>query len=344
MVNHLHTGNACSRRMALLALAGVFALVAAVLSAPALASDIRIGTGGLGGVYYPVGNALCDTINRRFVRDSTGCAAISTGGSVDNVERLRSGDVNFAIVQSDILFYALNGFGPFKDKGPMPELRSVVALHQESFTVLARADARIRTFADLKGKHVNIGNPGSGQRTFLELLMRVKGWTLDDFASTAVHPADDLGDALCSGEVGAVTYMVGHPNDTIRETAAKCPTNLVEVFGPGAKHLMEKYPYFGPTVIPGKHYPGSPSRTRSFGVRAVLVTTTAMPEDVAKGVTQAIFNGFVDLKFSHAALARLTPTAMVQGVVVPAHDGTRLFLEQSTDLTKFMDVRPPPGH
>lgn len=330
-------------------LAGAF-LVVGILLAQGLAlpgaqaSDIKIGTGGVSGVYYPVGTAVCDLVNRGFSRASTGCVAISTGGSVDNIERLRRGEVNFAIVQSDILYYAINGFGPFKDKGPMGSLRSVVALHQEAFTVLARADANVRTFDDLRGKHVNIGNPGSGQRTFLDLLLLMKGWTLDDFASTAVHPADEQVDALCSGEVDAIVYMVGHPNDAIRTAANTCKTNLVEVFGPSVKALIEKYPYFGPSKIEGKYYPGSGLRTYTFGVRAVLVTTSATPVDTVKGATQALFNGFVDLKFSHAALSRLTPTAMVQGVTAPAHEGTRIFIEKSTDLSQFMNVKAPPGH
>lgn len=319
-----------------------FAMLSLFAASPASASDIKIGTGGVSGVYYPVGTALCDLINRRFARASTGCVTLSTGGSVDNIERLRRGEINFAIVQSDILYYAANGFGPFKDKGPMQNLRSVIALHQESFTVLARADAGIHTFDDLKGKHVNVGNPGSGQRTFLELLMRVKGWTMDDFASSAVHPADDMVDALCSGEVDAIVYIVGHPNDAIRTAANTCATNLVDVHGAGAQALVKKYPYFGPTQIPGKYYPGSDSRTYSFGVRAVLVTTTEESNIVVGGLTKAVFNGFVDLKFSHAALSRLTPTSMVQGVIVPAHDATREFLDQSTDLSKYMNVKAAP--
>ena len=339
--NILHELSVCLRRLPF-GTAVVFLLV--LLATPAQASDIKIGTGGLSGVYYPVGTATCEVINRRFMRPSTGCVAISTGGSVDNIERLRKGEINFALVQSDILFYAINGFGPFKGKGPMKSLRSVVALHEESFTVLARSDAGIKTFDDLRGKHVNIGNPGSGQRTFLELLMLVKGWTMDDFASTAVHPADEQVDALCSGEVDAIVYTVGHPNAVIKTAANTCPTNLVTVFGPGVKALTDKYPYFGPTVIPGKHYPGSPPRTRSFGVRAVLVTTTSLSDKTVSGITSALFNGFVDLKFAHPALASLTPTDLVKGVTIAPHAGAQAFIEQSTDLHKFMSVKAPPGH
>lgn len=301
---------------------------------------VALGTGGTSGVYYPVGSAICNIINRGRSDHGLSCSAESTGGSVDNIERIRSGDINFAIVQADILYYARNGFGPFKDSGPNTSLRSVVTLHTETFTVLARADAGIRSLDDLPGKRLNIGNAGSGQRTFFELLMRMKGWNANSFSDLQDHPADEQSAILCSGDVDAIVFVVGHPNNAIKSTAEACKTNLVDIRGPSVDALIAKYPYFVQTKIPGNKYPGAPTTVFSFGVPATLVTTSAMPEKTVNTFTRVLFNSFTDLKFSHAALSALTPQIMASETPAPTHPGTVQFIEHSTDLYKLMQVRP----
>lgn len=322
------------------------ALLSAVFftSAPLHAQDasrsVTIGTGGKSGVYFPVGSTICDMLRRSQAEHGIVCRADSTGGSVDNVNKIKSGELNFGLVQSDILFYAVNGFGPFKEVGPNTDLRTVVALHNETFTVLARADAGIGSFDDLKGKRVNIGNPGSGQRTFLELLMRMKGWGMDAFAKTLEVPADEQAKALCGNEVDAIVYVAGHPNAAIKTAAETCATVLVSVHGEAVHKLIETYPYFATSTIPGGKYPGTPASVQSFGVNAVLVTSANVPDDVVYVLTQHLFNNFTDLKFSHAALSAMTPQGMVKNATSPVHPGAVRYIEQSTDLHKLMEVNP----
>jgi len=322
----------------------LMALFTALLAFPQLghAQDkaITIGTGGTSGVYYPVGGAICSILQRGKATHGLTCSAESTGGSVDNVERLRAGTLDFALVQSDVLFYAFNGFGPFKGKGPNTTLRSVVSLHTEAFTVLARADAGIRTFDDLRAKRVNIGNEGSGQRTFMELLLRVKKWDADAFVSSQL-PADQQAQALCANQVDAIVYVVGHPNGSIKQATASCDTILVNVYDDDVKKMIETYPFFVPATIPGK-YPGNPATTHTFGVTANLATTANSPDNVVFEMTRTLLNSFTDLKFSHTALFDLTPTAMVNRTTTPMHPGAMRFIKQSTNLSERMKVRPAP--
>lgn len=319
----------------------VTALSANVSHAQDATKTLSIGTGGKSGVYYPVGVSICDIMRRTKSGHGLDCLVHSTGGSVDNIKKLQSGEVNFAIVQSDILYYAIQGFGPFKDHGPDPDLRTVLSLHNEAFTVLARADAGIRSFDDLRGKRVNIGNPGSGQRTFLELLMRIKGWGAGTFAATLELPADEQGKALCDNQVDAIVYVVGHPNAAIKTAASSCPTVLVEVHDDAVHKLIDKYPYFTDTVIKGKAYPGSPSSTKTFGATATVVTLAKTPDDVVFALTKTIFNSFTDLKFSNAALFDVTPQGMVSNATAPHHPGTLRFIKDATNLDSLMSVKPP---
>lgn len=336
---------------AMIGLAGLFGVLATVFAPQwAQAQDFQaqdptrtvvIGTGGKTGVYYPVGVALCDIVNRGRADNGLTCRVESTGGSVDNIQKIQDGELNFGIVQSDILYYAVNGFGPFKDRGADAQLRAVVSLHTEAFTVLARADAGIRTFDDLKGKRVNIGNPGSGQHTFMELFMKVKGWGADVFASTMELPADEQAAALCEGKVDAVVFVVGHPNAAIKNAATACETVLVDVHGPAVHKLLDTYPYFVQAVIPGRKYPGAPASTPTFGVSAVLVTPAKTLDKAVLALTRTIFNSFSDLKFSHPALFALTPAAMAGETTAPMHPGAARFIEKSTNLNELMNVKPP---
>lgn len=322
-----------------LLLVAVLAVHTHPVQAQNASQTVAIGTAGKSGVYSPVGTAICEIMQRGKVKHGLSCHIDNTGGSVDNIEKMQSGALNFAIVQSDILYYAVNGFGPFKGHGPDPKLRSVSSLHTEAFTVLARADASIRTFDDLQGKRVNVGNVGSGQRTFLDLLMRVKGWGKDAFAARLELPADEQAQALCDNKVDAIVYVVGHPNASIKNATKACETVLVNVKGPAVQKLVDTYPYFVPTKIPGGKYPGSPSTTRTFGVTAVLITASDTPEVMVNELTKTIFNNLTDLKFSHAALFDLTPTGMVNSATAPFHPGALRFIEQSTNLGERMNAK-----
>jgi TRAP transporter TAXI family solute receptor len=154
------------------------ALAATSLSSAVQAEEkfVTIGTGGQTGVYYVAGQSICRFLNRGAADHGIKCNAPASGGGVANVNGIRSGEFNFGIMQSDHQFKAMNGAAPFEKEGAMEDIRAVFSLQSEVFTILARRDANIASFDDLKGKRVNIGNPGSGQRDTLDEIMQVKGW------------------------------------------------------------------------------------------------------------------------------------------------------------------------
>jgi len=306
--------------------------------------NITIGTGGASGVYYPTGVKLCELINNKQGRHGIHCTAESSAGSVANAQHIRAGTYDFGIVQSDVQFYAFKGYGPFKQNGPDPKLRAVISLHPEPFTLIARADAHIRSLDDLIGKRVNIGNPGSGQRTSMDLVMHAKGWTKDTFASTTELPSDAQSAALCAHEIDAMVMTVGHPNSEIKKTLTTCDAVLVSVDGPAIEQLIKKYPYYSQMVIPGRAYPGSSLSTRTFGVSATLVTSSDMPARVVKELLQALFNNFTDFKFSHPAFFTLVPADMKEkGLTAPLHKGSKDYFKRAADLSKLLKIKPPPG-
>lgn len=317
----------------------VVALALAAFSPSAQAQEegktIVIGTGGTTGVYYAAGVAICNAVNKHSAEHGLRCRADSSAGSVANAEKLRAGEIQFGIVQSDVQFYAIKGFGPFRDKGPDDKLRAVMTLHPETFTLMARADAGIQGFDDLKGKRVNIGNPGSGQRTSMDLILHAKGWTKDMFAEALELTSNEQSQALCEGRIDAMVFTAGHPNASIKEAATACGAVLVDVTGPAVEGLVNTYPYLIPAVIPGNTYPGTPRNTRSFGVTATLVSSAAVPDDHVHAVVTAVFDDIVDFKFSHPAFFTLVPEDMVaRGQTAPLHPGALKYYREAGDLSE----------
>ena len=290
---------------------------------------VTIGTGGATGVYYPVGEAICRKVNKGRKEHGVRCSVESTSASVYNVTAIRSGDLNLGIVQSDIQYYAYTGTGSeqFAKAGPDKDLRALFSLQAEAFTLVARDDAGIREFRDLAGKRVNLGDPGSGNRSTFELLMTEFGWTPATFKlATYVKPAEMAG-SLCDNKIDAYIYIVGHPNGSIREAAA-CKSRLVPATGPEVDAFIKKYPFYPPTIIHGGMYTGTDTDVSTFGPRATLLANVNLPEEAAYQITRAVFENLEEFKKLHPSLADLTPRNMREGNSVPYHPGAiRYFIE-----------------
>lgn len=298
------------------------ALALAGGAAQAQQTFISIGTGGVTGVYYPAGGAICRLVNRDRATHGIRCGVESTGGSVFNVNAIRSGELEFGVAQSDIQFHSFNGSGQFADAGAYEGLRAVFSLHPEPFTVVARADAGITSFEDLKGKRVNIGNPGSGQRATMDVVLAALGWTTADFAVASELPPAEQAAALCDNNVDAMVYTVGHPSGAIQEATTACDTVLVSVTGDAITGLIDANPYYRTATIPGGMYRGTDGDTTTFGVGATFVTSADVSEDIVYNVVKAIFENLDQFKALHPALANLDPAQMVNdGNSAPLHDG-----------------------
>ena len=309
------------------------AAVAATLAAPVAAQEetfITIGTGGVTGVYYPTGGAICRLVNRNRAEHGIRCSVESTGGSVYNVNAIRSGELEFGVAQSDIQYQASKGEGEFESQGPDEKLRAVFSIHPEPFTLVARADAGIESFDDLKGKRVNIGNPGSGQRALMERMMEEMGWTTADFQLAAELQAAEQSQALCDNNIDAMVYSVGHPSGSIQEATTACDSVLVPVDNEAAQSLVENNDYYRMATIPGGMYRGNDEDVTTFGVGATLVTSSDVSEDVVYEVVKAVFENFDQFKSLHPAFADLEKEQMANdGLSAPLHPGAEKYYTEA---------------
>lgn len=299
-------------------------MLAAVDARPAAAQQkfITVGAGALTGVYYPAGGAICRLVNKNRTQHGIRCSAESTAGSIYNLNAIRSGELDFAVAQSDWQFNSVKGADRFESTGPDTALRALFSLFPEPFTVVARKDASIRTFDDLKGKRVNVGNPGSGPRGTMEVLMAEKGWKMSDFSLAAELKPDEQAKALCDNKVDAVVVATGHPSGYIHESTSVCEAVLVEVTGAAVDKLVKERPYYAYASIPGGMYQGNPADVKTYGVKATFVASTKVPPEIVYIVVKAVFDNLDEFKKLHPAFEHLDPKSMIsEGNAAPLHEG-----------------------
>lgn len=248
--------------------AAMFAALASPLPAAAQQKFVSIGTGGVTGVYYAAGGAICRLVNKDRKDHGLRCSVESTGGSVFNINTIKAGELDLGVVQSDVGYNAYNGEGQFKDAGAYKKLRSVFSIHPEPFTVVARKEANIKSFDDFKGKRFNVGNPGSGTRASMEQFLKTKGVGLDFFSLASELRPDEHGPALCDGKIDGFLYGVGHPSANIQDPTTSCGAQLVSMTGPVVDKLVAEFPYYAKVSIPGGLYPNNPQETNTYGVLA----------------------------------------------------------------------------
>lgn len=308
------------------------ALVTAAFMAPAAMAEefITIGTGGVTGVYYPTGGAICRLVNKGRKEHGIRCSVESTGGSVYNIKTIRAGELEFGVAQSDWQYHAYNGTSEnFEADGPMEDLRAVFSVHPEPFTVVARADAGISSFEDLKGKRVNIGNPGSGARGTTEVVLDAMGWSIDDLALATELKAAEQAAALCDNQIDAMIYTVGHPSGSIQEASTACDSVLVNVTGEAIDKLIADNSYYRTATIPGGMYRGTDEDVTTFGVGATFVTSANVSDDAVYAVVSSVFDNFDDFKKLHPAFANLTPEEMATaGLSAPLHPGAAKYYKE----------------
>jgi TRAP transporter TAXI family solute receptor len=307
-----------------LALAG---LLATPLPAVAQQKFVTIGTGGITGVYYAVGGAICRLVNKDRAKSGLRCSVESTGGSVYNVNAIKAGELDFGMTQSDVQYQAANGSGPFKEADK--DLRAVFSVHPEPFTVVARKEANIKEFKDFKGKRFNVGNPGSGTRSALEELLVAEGMKLSDFSLASELKADEHGPALCDNKIDGFFYGVGHPSANIQDPTTTCGAKLVPLTGPAIDELVKKHSYYAYATIPGGMYANNPQPTKTYGVLATMVTSAKVPADVVYTITKAVFENLDEFKKLHPAFANLNAANMVKdGLSAPLHEGAARYFKE----------------
>ncbi len=289
---------------------------------------VTIGTGGVTGVYYPTGGAIAKIINTKSKEYKIKVTVQATGGSVFNINAVMKGDLDFGIAQSDRQYQAYKGLAEWKDM-PQPRLRSVFSLHAESVTLIASDASGIKEAADMKGKIIAIGNPGSGHRNnALDALWAV-GLTVDDIKAEDLKPSECAG-TLQDGRIDAYFYTVGHPNGSIKEAVAgTTPVHFVSI--PNVDKLLAKYPYYARATIDISHYEGvtNTENASTFGVKATLVTSADVSEETVYIITKELFENFDTFVTLHPAFTGLTKEQMLEGLTAPIHPGALKYYREA---------------
>jgi TRAP transporter TAXI family solute receptor len=280
------------------------------------------------GVYYPTGGAICRLVNKDRKEHGIRCSAESTGGSIYNINTIRAGELEFGVAQSDWQYHAYNGTSEFEAQGPFEGLRAVFSVHPEPVTILARDGTGIENITDLKGKRVNIGNPGSGTRGTWEVIEEAPGWSRDDLALAAEMKSAETGQALCDGKIDSYFWLVGHPSALTQETLATCDSHLVNATGPEIEALVADRPYYRTATIPAGMYNNEEDVT-TFGVGATFVTSADVPDEVVYIVVKAVFENFDQFRALHPAFANLKAEEMISdSLSAPLHPGAEKYYKE----------------
>ena len=316
------------------------AIIAAVIigcfatPADAQRKFISIGTGGPTGVYFVVGNSICRMIHKEAAegrkegrKHGIRCSAPSTGGSTYNIGQISQGELDFGVAQSDWQYHA---YKCDSDKVTcFKKLRAVFSVHPEPFQIIVGKDSGIKSWGDLKGKRVNIGNPGSGQRGTMEVLMAAHGTKTGDFANATELTSTEQSSALCDGKIDAYGYTVGVPNAGVAVATDGCEAKIISLNSDVEKKLVEENPFYAFTTIPKGTYKTTDSDVTTFGVMATFVTSEDVPEDVVYEVTRAVFENIDDFRKLHPAFENLDPKKMVKDALsAPLHPGAAKYYKE----------------
>ncbi len=313
-------------------IATALALTATLASPVSVAADqkfVTIGTGGVTGVYYVAGGAICRLMNKERAKHGIRCSVESTAASVYNINTIKAGELDFGVAQSDVEYNAVKGLAQFKEGGPHSDLRAVFSVFPEALMVLSRKEANVKKFEDFKGKRFNVGNPGSGTRATIDMLMAASNMKTSDFTLTSELNPDEHGPALCDNKIDGFGFVVASPAANIQDPTTTCGAKLVPITGPAVDKLVKEYPYFAYATIPGGMYPGNPDAVKTFGVVASFVTSAKVPDNVVYAMVSAVFDNFEEFKKLHPALANLDPKDMIKnGMSAPLHPGAAKYYKE----------------
>jgi TRAP transporter TAXI family solute receptor len=280
-------------------------------------------------VYYAAGGSICKAVNRDRATHGLRCLVEVSQGSTANIDSLARGNVNMAMVQSDVQYRAAKGEGAFAKSAVQADLRSVFSLYSETFTVMASPELGAKVFADLKGRKVSIGMPGSGSRTTIEDLLSVYGFQPTDFAAVTERSADEQGYALCEKKIEAALYVVGHPATHITRTTKDCGAQLIGMAEAARDRVVAERPYFAKKEIPAGTYSNQTSAVPTVGLMATLTTMASVPETTVYAVVKGVFDNLDEFKRLHPAFSQLDPKRMVSdGLSAPLHPGALKYYKE----------------
>lgn len=291
---------------------------------------VSIGTGEMGGIYFPLGGGICRLVNKNHAEHKIKCNVESTGGAIHNLNLLHSNSVHFGLTQSDWLYHAYNGKSIFENGGARNNIRVVMYLHKEYFTTLVREASNVKKFDDAVGKRVNSGAPGTGINATTREVFRLRGWDDKDFSMVSRLDMGEQVQALCDQKIDVAYFIVGHPAGAVREAAALCGVKILPVPSDLIKSISAESPFYQDYKIPGGLYAGNPKDVETFGLRTALITTVDVEEEIVYGVISSVLNNIDGLRTVHPVFKEWKVEDCYDGdSLVPYHAGAvRYYKEQ----------------
>ena len=301
-------------------------VVAGVADTSWAAKFISIGTGGVTGVYYPTGGAICRRVNKDRKDHGIRCSVESTGGSVYNTKNVLAGELDFGVAQSDVQWKAINGVKPFTKKES--KLRAVFSVHPETAILVVRKDSGITKPSQIKGKRINLGNPGSGQESTSQEVLAALGLEKSSLKLAASLRSSEQGDAMRDNKIDGFFYTVGHPNGGIKDIFFSTDAQMVPLTGSGIDKLVAKYPFYVHAETPGGIYRGVDKAVKTFAVKATFISSSDVSDDVVYNVVKAVFDDLESFKKLHPAYKHLTAKMMLEGLSAPIHKGAMKYYKE----------------
>jgi TRAP transporter TAXI family solute receptor len=309
------------------AVGSILALLLFLAPLSASAYEILLGTGEVGSFSYFSGRMLCRTISRQL--DDTTCTVLAADNDIDSITNLQSGSLDLAIINSNVLDAAVNKSGRFQFLDINYENLAILSpLYDRPLGILVRSNAGIATLNDLKGKRVNGGAPGSIERRAMELIMKAKGWSADDFARFEELPTSHSQDtmAFCHGTVQAMIMVGVHPSQTTQRLVENCKAVLLDIDDADIDKLVESRAPCWKTEISATSYSES---ARTFGTRAILVASSAIDKETGYAITKVLYENKVRLQNSHPALSLYPVQEALKGIEgLQLHEGAKQFFTE----------------
>ena len=288
---------------------------------------ITIGTGGVTGTYYLAGKQICKQVNKQKNKTSLRCSVEATNGSINNIKSIKNNELDFGIVQSDVVYHAFNGISKYQNN-KIKNIRSIMAIYPELFTLVTRKDANIDSYKDLKDKRINIGNSGSGNESTALAMFKAVDFNLSDLKLASKLSSVEMPDALIDNKIDGYFYMVGHPTQNILDASRYTNVKLVELKGEKIKKLIDSNPYFTHEYIKGGLYKNNPNNIETFGVKAVLIANTNVDSKTVYNLIKAVFDNFEEFKKSHQAYSNITKESLLDGLSAPLHEGAKKYYNE----------------
>ena len=285
---------------------------------------VNIATGGTAGVYYPLGGAMAEIFNKNI--PGMNASAQSTGASVANINLIKDGKVELALVQNDIAYYAANGTEMFKDK-KVEAIQGIASLYNETIQIVTIEGKGIKTVADLKGKRVAVGALGSGTEANARQIMEIFGITYADIKPQYLS-FGEAANGLKDGNIDVAFVTAGAPTAAIQDIAAQHKVALVSVPADKAEALIKKYPFYAKQTVKAKTYPTVTADVQTVAVKAMLVTSSKVDADLVYKMTKAMYTNLDRIKSAHAQGANVQKATALEGMGIKVHAGADKFFKE----------------